>query len=98
MPLKNIQVVEIFDVWGIDFMGPFPNLYGYLYILMGVDYVSKWVEVVPSKTNDHKVVVKFLQDNIFTRFGTPRAIINDGGSPFQKSGFCIFDKKVWNHT
>jgi hypothetical protein len=49
---------------------------------VGVDYVSKWVEAVPSKTNGHKVVVKFLQDNIFTRFGTPRAIISDGGSHF----------------
>jgi hypothetical protein len=63
-------------------MGLFPNLYGNLYILMGVDYVSKWVEVVPSKTNDHKVVVKFLQDNLFTRLGTPRAIISDGRSHF----------------
>jgi hypothetical protein len=63
MPLQNILVVELFDVWGIDFMGPFPNSYGNLYILVGVDYVSKWVEAVPSRTNDHKVVVKFLQDN-----------------------------------
>ncbi|CAL8997671.1 unnamed protein product, partial [Prunus brigantina] len=84
MPLQNIQVVELFDVWGIDFMGPFPNSFGYLYILVGVDYVSKWVEAVPSKTNDHKVVVKFLQDNIFTRFGTPRAIISDGAGDKRK--------------
>ena len=41
MPLQNIQVVEIFDVWDIDFMGPFPNSFGYLYVLVGVDYVSK---------------------------------------------------------
>jgi hypothetical protein len=47
-----------------------------------VDYVSKWVEVVPSKTNDHKVVVKFSQDNIFARFGAQRAINSDGGSHF----------------
>jgi hypothetical protein len=60
MSLQNIQVVELFDVWGIDFMGPFPNSFGYLYILVGVDYVSKWVKAIPSKTNDHKVVVKFL--------------------------------------
>ena len=81
MPLQNIQVVELFDdVWGIDFMGPFPNSYGNLYILVDVDYVSKWVEAVHSQTNDHKVVTKFLQDNIFTRFGTPWAIISDGGS------------------
>jgi hypothetical protein len=93
MPLQNILVVELFDVWGIDFMSPFPNSYGNLYILVGVDYVSKWVEAVPSKTNDHKVVVKFLQDNIFTRFGTPRAIISDGGSHFNNQVFASLLKK-----
>jgi hypothetical protein len=93
MPLQNILVVELFDVWGIDFMGPFPNSYGNLYILVGVDYVSKWVEVVLSKTNDHKVIVKFLQDNIFTRFETPRAIISDGGSHFNNHAFASLLKK-----
>ena len=69
MPLNPILVVELFDVWGIDFMGPFPMSYGYAYILMGVDYVSKWVEAIPCKTNDHRVVLKFLKENIFSRFG-----------------------------
>ncbi|CAL9012077.1 unnamed protein product, partial [Prunus brigantina] len=44
MPLNNILVVELFDVWGIDFMGPFPSSFGYIYILVAVDYVSKWLE------------------------------------------------------
>ncbi|KAM2524739.1 hypothetical protein PS1_031434 [Malus domestica] len=92
MPLQNIQVVELFDVWGIDFIGPFPNSFGYLYTLVGVDYVSKWVKAVPSKTNDHKVVVKFLQDNIFTRFGTLGAIISDGGSHFNNHVFASLMK------
>ena len=82
MPLNNILEVEIFDVWGIDFMGPFPQSNGNLYILVAVDYVSKWVEAAALPTNDSKVVVKFLQKHIFTRFGTPRAIISDGGSHF----------------
>ena len=71
MPLNPILVIEIFDVWGIDFMGPFSNSFGNLYILLAVDYVSKWVEAIPTKTNDNKVVVKFLKENIFSRFGTP---------------------------
>jgi hypothetical protein len=82
MPATNIVEVELFDVWGIDFMGPFPSSYGNQYILVAVDYVSKWVEAVALPTNDSKVVVRFLRKNIFTRFGTPRAIISDGGSHF----------------
>ena len=49
---------EVFDVWGIDFMGPFPVSFGYVYILLAVDYVSKWVEAKPTRTNDAKVVVE----------------------------------------
>ena len=64
-----------FDVWGIDFMGPFQNFFGNQFILVAVNYVSKWVEVVPIKTNDNKVVV-------FSRFGTPRVVISDNGSHF----------------
>jgi hypothetical protein len=82
MPFDPILIVEIFDVWGIDFMAPFSNSFGFLYILVAVDYVSKWVEVVACKTNDHRVVVNFLKDTIFTRFSTPRAIISDGGKHF----------------
>ncbi|XP_057452670.1 uncharacterized protein LOC130744511 [Lotus japonicus] len=44
IPLNNILEIQLFDVWGIDFMGPFPPSYGCQYILVAVDYVSKWVE------------------------------------------------------
>jgi hypothetical protein len=63
-------------------MGSFPNSYGNLYILVAVDYVSKWVEAIACKTNGHRVVVQFLRDTIFARFGMPRAIISDGGKHF----------------
>nr|GEZ59235.1 reverse transcriptase domain-containing protein [Tanacetum cinerariifolium] len=76
MPQNAIQVCEIFDVWGIDFMGPFPSSRGNKYILVAVDYLSKWVEVKALPTNDAQVVVKFLK-SLFARFGTPRAIISD---------------------
>ncbi|RVW41846.1 Transposon Ty3-I Gag-Pol polyprotein [Vitis vinifera] len=82
MPLNPILIVDVFDVWGIDFMGPFPMSFGHSYILVGVDYVSKWVEAIPCRSNDHKVVLKFLKDNIFARFGVPKAIISDGGTTF----------------
>jgi len=48
MPLIPILVIEIFDCWGIDFMGPFPPSFGFLYILVAIDYVSKWIEAIPS--------------------------------------------------
>ena len=74
MPLNPILVVDLFDV------GSFPSSFGYIYILVGVDYVSKWVEVVPCRVVDHRVVLKFLNENIFSRFGVPKAIISDAGS------------------
>nr|GEX49051.1 reverse transcriptase domain-containing protein [Tanacetum cinerariifolium] len=61
MPQNSIQVCEIFDVWGIDFMGPFQNSKGKKYILVAVDYLSKWVEAKALPTNDVRVVVKFLK-------------------------------------
>ncbi|RVW13024.1 Pro-Pol polyprotein [Vitis vinifera] len=87
MPMNPILIVELFDVWGIDFMGPFPMSFGNSYILVGVDYVSKWVEATPCKQNDHRVVLKFLKENIFSRFGVPKAIISDGGAHFCNKPF-----------
>jgi hypothetical protein len=68
-------------------MGPFPPYFGYLYILVAVDYVSKWVEAMACKNNDHKTVVKFLKEHILSRFGTPRAIISDQGTHFCNKPF-----------
>ncbi|GJW81773.1 reverse transcriptase domain-containing protein [Tanacetum coccineum] len=84
---KNLtQVCEIFDVWGIDFMGPFPSSRGNQYILVAIDYVSKWVEAKALPTNDARVVVKFLKQ-LFSRFGTPRDIISDRGTHFCNDQF-----------
>ena len=80
--MRTILKVELFDLWGMDFMGPFPSSFSKLYILLAVDYVSKWVEAIPTSTNDTSVVVKFLRNHIFTRFGTLRALITDGGTHF----------------
>ena len=66
----------------MDFIGPFPPSYNYLYILLTVDYVSKWVEVISTRTNDAKVVAQFLRSHIFSRFGTPRALITNNGTHF----------------
>ncbi|GKA29434.1 reverse transcriptase domain-containing protein [Tanacetum coccineum] len=87
MPQNSIQVCEIFDVWGIDFMGPFPSSRGNKYILVVVDYLSKWVEAKALLTNDAQVVCKFLK-SLFARFGAPRAIISDRGTHFCNDQFA----------
>ncbi|CAL1407010.1 unnamed protein product [Linum trigynum] len=82
MPQTPILEVEMFDVWGIDFMGPFPSSYNNKYILVAVDYVSKWVEEAALPTNESKTVVNFMRKNLFTRFGVPRVVISDEGTHF----------------
>ncbi|GJX06427.1 reverse transcriptase domain-containing protein [Tanacetum coccineum] len=74
MPQNSIQVCEIFDVWGIDFIGPFPSSRGNKYILVAIDYLSKWVKAKALPTNDARVICKFLK-SLFARFYAPRAII-----------------------
>nr|GEW05705.1 reverse transcriptase domain-containing protein [Tanacetum cinerariifolium] len=74
-------------IMGIDFMGPFPSSRGNRYILVAVDYLSKWVEAKALLTNDARVVVKFLK-SLFARFGTPRAIISNHGTHFCNDKFA----------
>nr|GEW37516.1 reverse transcriptase domain-containing protein [Tanacetum cinerariifolium] len=71
----------------IDFMGPFPSSRGNRYILVAVDYLSKWVEAKALPTNDARVVVKFLK-SLFARFGTPRAIISNRVTHFCNDKFA----------
>nr|GEZ96623.1 reverse transcriptase domain-containing protein [Tanacetum cinerariifolium] len=86
MPQNFIQICEIFDVWGIDFMGSFPSSKGNKYILVAVDYLSKWVKAKALLINDARVVVKFLK-SLFSRFDTPKAIISDRGTHFCNDKF-----------
>ncbi|RVW18540.1 hypothetical protein CK203_101328 [Vitis vinifera] len=76
----------------------FPMSFGYSYILVGVDYVSKWVEAIPCKRNDHRVVLKFLKENIFPRFGVPKAIISDGAykTILGMSPYCLVYGKAFH--
>ena len=64
--MTSILEIELFDVWGIYFLGPFPSSYGNKYILVAMDYVSKWVEAEAYPTNDAKVVMRFLHKHMFT--------------------------------
>ncbi|KAK1558032.1 hypothetical protein QYE76_018749, partial [Lolium multiflorum] len=87
MPMNYTLVIEPFDCWGFDFMGPFPSSEGNTHILVAVDYVTKWVEAIPTKSADGETSIKMLLDVIFPRFGVPRYIMTDGGSHFIHGGF-----------
>lgn len=92
MPLTGTVIMEIFDVWGMDFMGPFPISNSYEYILVAVEYTSKWIEDAATRNCTADTVVKFLQ-KIVSRFGVPRIIISDNGTHFVNAKVRMFMKK-----
>ena len=65
MPMNYSLVIEPFDCWRFDFMGPFPSSHGNTHILVAVDYVTKRVEGIPTPSADHKTSLKMLKDVIF---------------------------------
>ena len=87
MPLTTNLQIELFDVWGIDYMGPFLKSKGYEYILVVVDYVSKWVEAMPCRVVDAKNSKKMFEEIIFPRLGVSRMVISDGGTHFTDKNF-----------
>jgi len=77
MPLNGMLEIEAFDYWEIDFMGTFLNSHSNQYIMLFVDYVTKWVEGVGSPCNDTHTIVDFLKKNILSRFGVPIILMSD---------------------
>jgi len=66
---------------------------------VAVDYVSKWIEIVACRSNDHKVVLNFLKEKVFSHFGFPRVIINDGGKYFWNLTFeGLLKKKILHQS
>jgi hypothetical protein len=82
MPLKYYLQIDLFDVRGIDFMGPFKNSHGFEHILVMVDYVSKWVEAMPCRKASTEESIAMIKSVIFPRFDTSRILISDGGTHF----------------
>ena len=87
MPLTYNLQVDLFNAWGIDYMGPFPKSHNCEYILVIVDYVSKLVEALPWGAADAKHTRKMFHETIFRRFGTQRMVISDEGSHFIETTF-----------
>ncbi|GJY92996.1 reverse transcriptase domain-containing protein [Tanacetum coccineum] len=94
MPQNTIQVCEIFDVWGIDFIGPFPSSRGYKYIIVAVDYLSKCVEAKVLPTNDSRVVV-MLKYGATHRLSTTYHPQTSGQVEVSNRGLkCILERTV----
>ena len=80
MPLQPQLVVEPFEQWVLDFVGPFnPPSNQKVYMLVATDYITKWVEVVALKRAMEESVINFLFE-LFVRYGLPRELITDGGA------------------
>jgi transposase InsO family protein len=87
MPLRYNLQINLFDVWGIDFMGPFKNSHRFEHILVMVDYVSKWVEAMPCRKASTEESIAMIKSMIFPHFSTPRILISDGGTHFTRKNF-----------
>jgi hypothetical protein len=90
MPLTNNLQIKFFDVWGIDYMGPFPKSKQCEYILVAVDYISKWVKALPCRAADSNHAKRMFAETIFPCFGVPCMVISDGGSHFIDRKFQRF--------
>ena len=85
MPLISINPSLTFEIWAIDFIGPFPILAkrtGARYIITAVEYVTKWAEAEPVDTCSSEIAGKFIYENIIAIFGCPLTLINDQGTHF----------------
>jgi hypothetical protein len=87
MTLNYNLRIDLFDVWGIDFMGPLKNSHGFEHILVMVDYASKWVEAILCRKASTEESIAMIKRVIFPRLGTPRILISDGGTHFTGKNF-----------
>jgi transposase InsO family protein len=87
MAMNYNLIIEPFDVWGLDFMGPFLPSNRYTHILVAVDHATKWVEGIPTTHADAATSIKMIKDIIFPRFGVPRVLSTDGGTHFMEGTF-----------
>nr|XP_009387990.1 PREDICTED: uncharacterized protein LOC103974826 [Musa acuminata subsp. malaccensis] len=91
VPLSPIACAWPFAQWGLDLLGPFPPASGQRkYIIVGVDYFTKWVEAEPLATITEQQMEKFVWRNLVTRFGLPKTIITDNGPQFAGRRFREF--------
>jgi hypothetical protein len=91
LPLKPVVVSTPFQQWGLDFIGEIhpPSSGQHRWILTVTDYFTKWIEVVPTKSTSHKVIISLLED-VMDRFGCPSRIVTDNATPFRSEPLVKF--------
>ena len=89
-----------FAQWGLDIMGPFPTALRQLkFLVVGIDYFTKWVEAEPLTTITEKSIRTFVWRNIIYRYGIPRVLVSDNRKQFDNSAFRDFclELSIKNH-
>jgi len=92
LPLLPVFVEEPFRQWGLDFIGEInpPSSGKFKWILTATDYFTRWGEAIPTRRENDLVVMKFLEENIFSKFGCPVKIITDNAQVFNSIRFINF--------
>jgi hypothetical protein len=96
IPLHSVNPSLPFEIWAIDFVGPFPKrekISGEKYIITTVEYLTKWAEAEPVKNCTKETTAKFIYENIVTRLDCPLTIINDQGTHFINNTIEVLLKK-----
>nr|XP_025664335.1 uncharacterized protein LOC112762688 [Arachis hypogaea] len=89
--LSTISAERPFSTWGIDLVGPFPPAPGQLrYLIVAIDYYTKWIEAEPLSSITATQCRKFLWRQIITRYGIPEIVISDNGTQFTDKKFREF--------
>ena len=97
LTLNPILVIELFDFLGIDFMGPFVSSHGMKYILVAVDYVSKWVEAISLANNEGKSVTAFFK-RIYSLILAPQRQLLVMGAPTSATDCSRGLREIWGST
>ena len=94
-PLHPLVVVGPFPKWGIDFVHCRPtSIGGHGYIIVAMDYFTKWAEAIPTYAKDGNTTALFLFNHIIARFRIPRAIMTNHGSHFQNKMMVELSTKL----
>ncbi|CAJ2629809.1 unnamed protein product [Trifolium pratense] len=89
--LKSLSSPWPFAWWGMDLLGPFTKgLYQNRYLIVAVDYFTKWVEAEPLSDITSLRVLRFFKRNVLARFGIPQVVVTDNGTQFTDKDFQAF--------